>query len=292
VKYEKSCGAVLFTRLNGEIRYVLAQNLEGIYGFPKGHVEPGETEHQTALREIYEEVGIENPTLLPGFRAVTEHPLPKKPDTIKQVVLFLAEYAGQEIRYQASELRSAPLVSFEEAMGMMQFENTRKVLENAHDFLTQTSEVTPQLWGNLTDRGICPTCYNRAHGCCLTGDQQEITLYENQLFSCLLVKNPRAAGHAILVSQEHYKDMMDIPDQLCREAFVFAKKAMNAIKEVYQAESIYLCTMCDGPMNHFHLQLIPRYADEKRGSANFVKTRREYIHDPEKIARLRNMLAQ
>ena len=35
--YEKSCGAVVFTRINGEIRYVLAQNQEGYSGFPKGH---------------------------------------------------------------------------------------------------------------------------------------------------------------------------------------------------------------------------------------------------------------
>lgn len=72
--------------------------------------------------------------------------------------------------------------------------------------------------------------------------------------------------------------------------YLFAKKAMNALKTVYSAESVYLCTMCDGPMNHFHVQLIPRYAYEKRGSKNFVKPRNKYIHDPEKIAKLRDLL--
>ena len=47
----------------------------------------------------------------------------------------------------------------------------------------------------------------------------------------------------------------------------------NEIKEVYSSESVYLCTMCDGPMNHFHVQLIPRYDFEKRGSKNIVKER-------------------
>ena len=41
---------------------------------------------------------------------------------------------------------------------------------------------------------------------------------------------------------------------------------MCIIRKVYQLESVYLCTMCDGPMNHFHVQLIPRYDYEKRGS--------------------------
>ena len=63
----------------------------------------------------------------------------------------------------------------------------------------------------------------------------------------------------------------------------FAKKIMNILKEVYNSESVYLCTMCDGPMNHFHIQLIPRYSYEKRGSKNFVKPRKEYAEDKEKI---------
>lgn len=142
----------------------------------------------------------------------------------------------------------------------------------------------------LTDMGICPTCYNQKHGYCLTGDETEQTIYENELFKCVLVGNPRAEGHAVIVSNAHYKDMMEIPDDLCREAFSFARRAMIAIQQVYDAESVYLCTMCDGPMNHFHLQLIPRYANEKRGSKNFVKPRQPYVHDPDKIFELRKLL--
>lgn len=37
--YEKSCGAVVFTKIDSEIKYLLVSNKEGIYGFPKGHVE-------------------------------------------------------------------------------------------------------------------------------------------------------------------------------------------------------------------------------------------------------------
>lgn len=144
----------------------------------------------------------------------------------------------------------------------------------------------------LVDRGICPTCYDRTHGHSLYGDPASRMLYENERFECMLIGNPRAEGHTVLVSREHYKDMMEIPDALCREIFLFARKAMKALKQVYGAESVYLCTMCDGPMNHFHLQLIPRYAFEKRGSANFVKQRKEYKADEEKLAKLRSLLAE
>jgi len=143
----------------------------------------------------------------------------------------------------------------------------------------------------LTDHGICPTCYDRAHDRCVYGDNSEKMLYENDLFECFLEDGPRSAGHTIISSKTHYKDMMEIPDDLCCEVFVFAKRAMNAIKSVYGAESVYLCTMCDGPMNHFHIQLIPRYADEKRGSRNFVKERKKYHADHEKITLLRKILS-
>lgn len=140
----------------------------------------------------------------------------------------------------------------------------------------------------LTDMGICPTCYNREHDNIIYGDNSDEMLFENEHFECFLCDRPRAIGHTIILSKTHYKDMMEIPDDLCEEMFVFAKKAMNIIKEVYGAESVYLCTMCDGPMNHFHLQLIPRYDYEKRGSKNFVKERREYIKDQGKIDQLRS----
>lgn len=136
MQVEKSCGAVVFTRINGEIRYVLAQNLEGYYGFPKGHMEAGETETETALREIREEVGL-HPRLIEGFRTEDEHPLPKKPGVIKQIVYFLAEYENQEISYQKEELLSAPLVSFDEAMKLFVFDNNKRILTEANEFLNK-----------------------------------------------------------------------------------------------------------------------------------------------------------
>ncbi len=149
-------------------------------------------------------------------------------------------------------------------------------------------KLTP---AQLVDKGICPTCYDKEHNHSLYGDNTNKMLYENDLFECFLVGNPRAEGHMVISSKKHYKDMMAIPNDLCAEVFVFAKKVMNVLKSVYQAESVYLCTMCDGPMNHFHVQLIPRYDFEKRGSKNFVKPRKEYVEDKEKIAKIRKVLS-
>ena len=143
---------------------------------------------------------------------------------------------------------------------------------------------------DIVDAGICPTCFNKAHDNVVYGDISDLMLYEDDDFECFLVGNPRVAGHAAISTKKHFKDMLAIDDQTCTKIFILAKNVMIALKETYNAESVYLCTMCDGPMNHFHVQLIPRMSYEERGSDNFVKPRIPYQHDPEKVAVLRKKL--
>ena len=138
--YEKSCGAVVYTKAGDTIKYVLVQSLEGFWGFPKGHMEPGETEEQTALREINEEVQLKV-TIRKGFRTTDEHALPGKPDVIKQIVYFCAAYDHQEAVPQDSELIAVALVTYEEALKLFQFESSRRILREANDFLMGRKET-------------------------------------------------------------------------------------------------------------------------------------------------------
>lgn len=131
---EKSCGAVVFTRSSGKILYLLVCSLEGIYGFPKGHVELGESEEQTARREVLEEVGL-SVALLPGFRTEDVHPIPQKKDTRKQIVHFLGEYSGQAFTYPKEELSSAVLVDYDRAISLFQFDSSKRILTEANNFL-------------------------------------------------------------------------------------------------------------------------------------------------------------
>ena len=139
MNYEYSCGAVVFTRIGGDPHYLLVRakdQREGCHGFPKGHMEPGETEEQTALREIFEETGL-RVQLLEGFRAMTEYPLPCPPDTRKRVVFFLAEYENQPVRIQESELAGFALAPFDEALALTEYADSRQILTDAHAFLTK-----------------------------------------------------------------------------------------------------------------------------------------------------------
>jgi len=133
---EVSCGAVVFTRIDGEIRYVIIRGLRSRHGFPKGHIEKGETERETALREIWEETGL-RVTFLEGFRAEEQYPLMRegKPETLKRVIYFLAEYENQTPTPQATEIAAIMLLPYEEALKRIEYSSGRRILAKAERYL-------------------------------------------------------------------------------------------------------------------------------------------------------------
>ena len=136
MQYIKSCGAVVFTRQENELLFLIIRQNNGDCGFPKGRMEPGETERETALREIREEVGL-NVRILDGFRQEACYPFPKSPNVMKQSVYFLAEYTDQEIRCQLLEVKTAYLLPYGQAMEILSFDETKQILSEAYRFLTE-----------------------------------------------------------------------------------------------------------------------------------------------------------
>ena len=57
--HEKSCGGIVYRKFHGNTEILLIKHVKsGYWSFPKGHVENGETEEETAKREIKEETGL------------------------------------------------------------------------------------------------------------------------------------------------------------------------------------------------------------------------------------------
>ena len=63
---EPTSGGIVFrfTRDNKDIEILLIQDSKGRWTIPKGHIEPGETAKMTARREIEEETGLRNVSVL------------------------------------------------------------------------------------------------------------------------------------------------------------------------------------------------------------------------------------
>lgn len=90
--FRKSCGVLPYRIVNGKREYLIVfEQFSKCWSLPKGHMEMGETEVQTALRELWEEIGL-TASLDTSRSAVIEYPI--SPLAKKQVVFFPGEVSG------------------------------------------------------------------------------------------------------------------------------------------------------------------------------------------------------
>ena len=137
MRTEKSCGAVVFRNKNNNIQVLLIRHLNGgHWAFPKGHVEKGETEEQTALREILEETGLAV-ELDNRYRQVVSYS-PKK-DVVKDVVYFVATASSDAATVaQEEEISQIVWVDMHKAADYVSFDNDKKVLLGAIEHYLNT----------------------------------------------------------------------------------------------------------------------------------------------------------
>ena len=131
MKKEKSCGNIVFKKENDILKVLLVHHNLGHYGMPKGHVELGETEEETALREVFEETGISS-YIIDGFREmITYSP---KENVIKDVIYFVGETNDFETTPQISEVSEAFFTETSKAVELVTHEEEKKILEKAIEF--------------------------------------------------------------------------------------------------------------------------------------------------------------
>ncbi len=136
MRREKSCGALVYRYHGEKLELLLIRHrFGGHWSFPKGHVEAGESEEQTALREVREETGLEI-QLLEGFRQSVEY-FPK-PYIKKQVVYFLGRAVSNNIRRQEEEISELRWVDINEAQRMVTFANDKNLIEQAKERLNRS----------------------------------------------------------------------------------------------------------------------------------------------------------
>ena len=120
LKKEKSCGCIIIEK----DKVLLIQQKKGHWGFPKGHIEIGETEIETAMREVKEETNLDV-EINENKRYTMEYITDK--GTLKQVVLFIAKKISGNEKCQESEIKSMKWMTFEDAIKTITYENTKKL---------------------------------------------------------------------------------------------------------------------------------------------------------------------
>lgn len=120
---EKSCGAIVIN--DGKV--LLIQSIEGIYGFPKGHMEENETERQTAIREVKEETNID--IVIDSDKTYSMNYLVKGVIP-KEVVYFIAHPIGSiDTKPQESEINKVLWIDIDKVEDLLAFDNIKTMWE-------------------------------------------------------------------------------------------------------------------------------------------------------------------
>ncbi len=131
--YERSCGAVVFREIGGTTRFLLIKNKRSAHwGFPKGHVERGESDKQTAYREVLEETGIRI-RILPDFVTRSQYSIQGKVE--KNVNIYLATTDDTNTVIQKEEIEDYVWLGYEKAKARLKFENDHAILDKAVEYI-------------------------------------------------------------------------------------------------------------------------------------------------------------
>lgn len=134
--YEKSCGAIIIHKSSeNNYKVLLVKNHNGRYwSFPKGHVEKGETEQQTAIREIKEETGLDV-EIIDSFREVSDYcPFGR---IKKRVVFFMAQTFSTDVTVQKEEIDSYIWVDLNDVHNKCTYDNDLRVIKKARQNISK-----------------------------------------------------------------------------------------------------------------------------------------------------------
>jgi len=149
VESEKSCGMIVF-RKNKTIKYLIlykkaSDHYRETWDFPKGNVEPGESEKETALREAREETGIDDIQFIPGFRKIIKLFYRKEGKLVhKEIVFFLGRTKQLKVKI-SHEHNSYKWLGYDNAIKILTFKNSKEILKEADEFLKKIKETQIRL---------------------------------------------------------------------------------------------------------------------------------------------------
>ncbi len=129
MNFEKSCGALVVRREQDQYYILMIRHKAGgNRSFPKGHVEAGETEYETALREVMEETSSRI-AIVSDFRATVNYR--PSPGVMKEVVYFLAFTTSADIKAREGEIAEVEWVPLDQAEECLAHDNDKTVFRAA-----------------------------------------------------------------------------------------------------------------------------------------------------------------
>jgi len=144
---EKSVGLIIFRYNNRdkEIQYLVLYHRGTYWQFPKGKVDQGESEVETAKREVQEETGISGVEIIKGWRQPTqfffkEERAGKKELIKKDFILYLAKMPkGAEVKI-SSEHNGYAWLNYKIAGKYLKFKSLKEIIKEANSYVNRQIE--------------------------------------------------------------------------------------------------------------------------------------------------------
>jgi 8-oxo-dGTP pyrophosphatase MutT (NUDIX family) len=134
----QASGFFIFKREpDGRLRFLLIRSQrDGMWGFPKGHVDAGEQVGSAAIRELKEETGIGNFRRVGDFSATITYKVRRNTGTRdKSVTYYLAEVEPKTAVLLSEEHHDYKWCVAQSALESIKFDNLRDALKSAVEFL-------------------------------------------------------------------------------------------------------------------------------------------------------------
>lgn len=97
------------------------------------------------------------------------------------------------------------------------------------------------------------------------GDIPTNTIYEDEDFRVIMDNAPATKGHALVLPKNHYADIYEIDSEILGKAIQVGQKVIKHVTPILGCEGYNLLQnngeVAGQTVFHFHLHLIPRYAD-------------------------------
>lgn len=132
---ETSAGIVVYRQGGADNLFLLLQYPSGHWDFAKGHKERGETNKETAVRELREETGIKNITFLNGFEKRIRYTYKRAGQLKRKQVIFFLGYTTEKDVYLSDEHLGYAWLNYEKSKEQVTFKNAKRILSSAHRFL-------------------------------------------------------------------------------------------------------------------------------------------------------------
>jgi 8-oxo-dGTP pyrophosphatase MutT (NUDIX family) len=134
---EVSAGGIVYRRTGVEVpRFLLIRDSYDNWGFPKGHLEDGESPADAARRETGEETGLDRLTLQGPIRVIDWHFRFRGRHIHKYCHFFLFESPDGEPCPQLDEgITDCQWRSLDEALELLSYDNARGVLKRAGEMV-------------------------------------------------------------------------------------------------------------------------------------------------------------